>query len=50
MRSEQYYMHVDTNVMVMATTTFSDEHAVWIDVKALLMTSCSSIFTLHQTY
>jgi len=31
MRSEQYYMHVDPNVKVMATTTFSDEHADWID-------------------
>jgi type 1 glutamine amidotransferase len=30
MHSEQYYMHVDPNVKVMATTTFSDEHADWI--------------------
>ena len=28
--SEQYYMHVDPNVKVLATTTFSDEHASWI--------------------
>ena len=30
MHSEQYYMHVDPNVKVLATTTFSDEHAFWI--------------------
>jgi type 1 glutamine amidotransferase len=28
--SEQYYMHVDPNVKVLATTTFTDEHAFWI--------------------
>lgn len=31
MHSEQYYMHVDPNVKVLATTTFSDQHAFWID-------------------
>lgn len=31
MVSEQYYMHVDPNMKVLATTTFSDEHADWID-------------------
>ncbi len=31
MHSEQYYMHVDPNVNVLATTQFSDEHADWID-------------------
>ncbi|KPK87699.1 MAG: hypothetical protein AMS27_01735 [Bacteroides sp. SM23_62_1] len=30
MHSEQYFMHVDPNVKVLATTTFSDEHADWI--------------------
>lgn len=30
-KSEQYYMHVDPNVKVLATTTFTDEHADWID-------------------
>ena len=30
MNSEQYYMHVDPNVKVLATTTFSGEHASWI--------------------
>ncbi len=30
MNSEQYYMHVDPNVKVLATTTFGDEHASWI--------------------
>jgi len=30
MKSEQYYMHVDPNVKVLATTAFSDEHASWI--------------------
>lgn len=30
MHSEQYYMHVDPNMKVLATTTFSDEHADWI--------------------
>ncbi len=30
MRSEQYYMHVDPNVNVLATTQFSDKHADWI--------------------
>ena len=31
MHSEQYYMHVDPNVKVLATTQFSGEHAPWID-------------------
>lgn len=31
MRSEQYYMHVDPAAQVLATTTFSGEHAPWID-------------------
>ncbi|MDZ7722523.1 MAG: ThuA domain-containing protein [candidate division KSB1 bacterium] len=31
MHSEQYYMHVDPNVKVLATTTFTGEHADWID-------------------
>lgn len=30
-RSEQYYMHVDPNVKVLATTVFSGEHLAWID-------------------
>lgn len=30
MRSEQYFMHVDPNVKVLATTTFTSEHADWI--------------------
>ena len=30
MHSEQYYMHVDPNVKVLATTTFGDEYASWI--------------------
>lgn len=30
MRSEQYYMHVDPSNEVLATTTFSGEHAAWI--------------------
>ena len=29
--SEQYYMHVDPSNEVLATTTFSGEHAEWID-------------------
>jgi type 1 glutamine amidotransferase len=29
-RSEQYYMHVDPSNEVLATTTFSGEHAWWI--------------------
>ena len=29
MRSEQYYMHVDPANEVLATTTFSGEHAEW---------------------
>ncbi len=29
--TEQYYMHVDPNVNVLATTRFSGEHAPWID-------------------
>ena len=28
-RSEQYYMHVDPSNEVLATTTFSGEHASW---------------------
>ena len=31
MHSEQYYMHVDPNVKVLATTAFDDRHAYWID-------------------
>lgn len=31
MRSEQYYMHVDPSNQVLATTTFSGEHAPWIE-------------------
>ena len=31
MHSEQYYMHVDPNVKVLATTTFNADHADWID-------------------
>jgi uncharacterized protein len=31
MHSEQYYMHVDPNVKVLATTTFTGEHAEWIN-------------------
>jgi type 1 glutamine amidotransferase len=31
MRSEQYYMHVDPSNEVLATTTFSGEHAPWIE-------------------
>ncbi|HLI68752.1 MAG TPA: ThuA domain-containing protein [Ktedonobacteraceae bacterium] len=30
MHSEQYYMHVDPMIEVLATTTFSGEHAPWI--------------------
>ncbi|MCO5219741.1 MAG: ThuA domain-containing protein [Thermomicrobiales bacterium] len=30
-RSEQYYMHIDPGVAVLATTTFSGEHDAWID-------------------
>lgn len=30
MHSEQYYMHVDPSNQVLATTTFSGEHAPWI--------------------
>jgi hypothetical protein len=30
MHSEQYYLHVDPINKVLATTTFSDEHAPWI--------------------
>jgi len=29
--SEQYYMHVDPANEVLATTTFSGEHAAWIE-------------------
>ncbi len=31
MRSEQYYLHVDPSNEVLATTTFSGEHAPWIE-------------------
>lgn len=31
MHSEQYYMHVDPSNRVLATTTFSGEHADWIN-------------------
>lgn len=29
--TEQYYMHVDPNVKVLATTTFNGAHSTWID-------------------
>ena len=31
MHREQYYMHVDPNMKVLATTEFSAEHADWIE-------------------
>jgi type 1 glutamine amidotransferase len=31
MHSEQYYLHVDPNMKVLATTTFGSDHAPWID-------------------
>lgn len=31
MKSEQYYVQVDPNVKVLATTTFNGDHADWID-------------------
>jgi uncharacterized protein len=31
MHSEQYYMHVDPSNQVLATTTFTGEHASWIE-------------------
>ena len=31
LKSEQYYMHVDPNNKVLATTRFSSEHASWIE-------------------
>lgn len=31
MHSEQYYLHTDPSNKVLATTTFSGEHAAWID-------------------
>jgi len=31
MHSEQYYMHVDPNVKVLATTTFNGDNAEWIN-------------------
>ena len=31
MRSEQYYLHVDPHIEVLATTTFSGDHAPWIE-------------------
>jgi len=31
MKSEQYYMHVDPNVKVLATTMFDNRHAEWIE-------------------
>lgn len=30
MKSEQYFVHVDPNVKVLATTTFTDKHSDWI--------------------
>ena len=31
MKSEQYYMHVDPNIKVLATTKFNADHAAWIE-------------------
>ena len=30
MHSEQYYMHIDPNIKVLATTTFTDKNSNWI--------------------
>jgi type 1 glutamine amidotransferase len=30
-RSEQYYMHIDPAIEVLATTTFTGDHAPWIE-------------------
>jgi type 1 glutamine amidotransferase len=30
-RSEQYYMHIDPAIDVLATTTFNADHAPWVD-------------------
>ena len=37
MHSEQYYMHVDPKVKVLATTTYSGEHAPWIEGTVMLV-------------
>lgn len=38
MHSEQYYMHVDPNVKVLAVTTFNGDHAGWIDGSVMPVT------------
>jgi type 1 glutamine amidotransferase len=38
MHSEQYYMHVDPNVKVLATTTFTSEHDDWIEGNTMPVT------------
>lgn len=43
MHSEQYFLHVDPNIKVLATTTFSGEHADWID-------ECVMPVTWKKTY
>ncbi|MCA9834484.1 MAG: ThuA domain-containing protein [Thermomicrobiales bacterium] len=42
MCSEQYYMHVDPAIEVLATTTFTGEHDAWIDgvVMPVAWTKC----------
>ena len=43
MHSEQYYMHVDPNVKVLATTTYTGEHNDWIE-------GCVMPVTWKKTY
>ncbi len=38
MHSEQYYMHTDPSNQTLATTTFSGEHARWIDSTVMPVT------------
>ena len=35
MHSEQYYVHYDPNVKVLASTTYTGEHAYWIDGRTM---------------
>ena len=43
MHSEQYYMHTDPSNEVLATTTFSGEHAAWIAGTTMPVAPCGAV-------
>jgi len=47
-RSEQYYMHVDPAIEVLATTTFNAGHAPWVD--GVVMPVCGKSVSARGAY